>query len=340
LGLFLGEPTQPESLTPTAVSAFTNDANYITTASLSGYSLTSHNHALSSLSGVALAAPQVNDLLQYNGTNWVNSPTVALATKASTLAQSGGTGAAMTFVYSGVGGTPTYVWGTADGVTTNVYSPSNFTVANTNSISSAVGSTYTWTASQTMNAGLFSLGSITAAGGAGNQDRVVLVPGSSGISGAIDFYSVIGREGYIGRSTSVQSADGGTIPYVAGTHAFFGNISTTANGSFVGSITAAGDVIAFSDARLKTNVQTIADPIATVKALRGVTYERVDSGKKSLGVIAQEVQAVLPELVSESADGTLGVAYGNMVGVLIEAIKEQQKQIEALRETVRLLLGR
>jgi hypothetical protein len=107
----------------------------------------------------------------------------------------------------------------------------------------------------------------------------------------------------------------------------------------VGTITAAGDVIAYSDARLKMNVQTIVDPIGTVNALRGVTFERIDSGKKSLGVIAQEVQAVLPELVSESADGTLGVAYGNMVGVLIEAIKEQQKQIDALREQVKQLVS-
>jgi hypothetical protein len=212
---------------------------------------------------------------------------------------------------------------------------------------------------------------------------VVLQPGTNGVSGAIDFYSVIGREGYIGRSTSVQSADGGTIPYVAGIHAFTGDVSVgpsmylvSSTGTFVGTnvnvtanvsangaisaigiisssssisaggnitsggtITASGDVIAYSDARLKTNVQTIVDPIGSVQSLRGVTYERIDSGKKSLGVIAQEVQAVLPELVVEAEDGTLGVAYGNMVGVLIEAIKEQQKQIDALREQVKQLVS-
>ena len=66
----------------------------------------------------------------------------------------------------------------------------------------------------------------------------------------------------------------------------------------------------------------------TVKALRGVTFEK--DGKASLGVIAQEVQKVLPELVHEG-DEYLSVAYSNMVGVLIEAIKEQQAQIDELK---------
>jgi hypothetical protein len=330
---------------PTALSQFTNDGVFITSAALSGYSLTSHNHSLNTLSNVAIAGVQVNDLLAWNGVNWVNTSTVA---KASTLAQGGGNGTAMTFNWSGQVGQPSWLWGSNDGVTTNVWNPSNFSVAsatnatlaaNASSISSAVGNSYTWTASQGFNAGLISTGSITVAAGASGLSRVILQPGSNTVSGAIDFHSVIGREGYIGRSTSVQSADIGTIPYVAGTHAFSGNIVTSANGGYDGTITASGDVIAYSDARLKTNVQTIADPIETVQSLRGVTYKRIDSGKKSIGVIAQEVQAVLPELVSESADGTLGVAYGNMVGVLIEAIKEQQKQIEALREQVKQLVS-
>jgi hypothetical protein len=324
----------------------------------------------------------------FSGTATLAS-NATLAVKASTLAQNGGNGAAMTFNWAGQAGQPSWLWGSNDGTTTNVYNPSNFNVnyagtsGNTNSISNAVGTTYTWTASQTFNAGLISLGSISAAGGGGNLSRVVLQPGTNGVSGAIDFYSVIGREGYIGRSTSVQSADGGTIPYVAGIHAFTGDVSVgpsmylvSSTGTFVGTnvnvtanvsangaisaigiisssssisaggnitsggtITASGDVIAYSDARLKTNVQTIVDPIGSVQSLRGVTYERIDSGKKSLGVIAQEVQAVLPELVVEAEDGTLGVAYGNMVGVLIEAIKEQQKQIDALREQVKQLVS-
>lgn len=98
--------------------------------------------------------------------------------------------------------------------------------------------------------------------------------------------------------------------------------------TFGGNLTAVGNVTAYSDERLKSDIQTIENAVDTVKALRGVTF--VKDGKPSLGVIAQEVQAVLPELVMESGD-YLSVAYGNMVGVLIEAIKEQQAQIDDLK---------
>jgi hypothetical protein len=70
-----------------------------------------------------------------------------------------------------------------------------------------------------------------------------------------------------------------------------------------------------------------------------VNYTRLSDGEASSGVIAQEVLEVMPQVVREQADGMLGVAYGNMVGVLIEAIKEQQKQIDALREQVKQLVS-
>lgn len=98
-----------------------------------------------------------------------------------------------------------------------------------------------------------------------------------------------------------------------------------------GDFTATGNVTAYSDERLKSNIQTIENAVDTVKALRGVTFKK--DGKASLGVIAQEVQKVLPELVHEG-DEYLSVAYGNMVGVLIEAIKEQQKQIDELKAKI------
>jgi hypothetical protein len=99
-----------------------------------------------------------------------------------------------------------------------------------------------------------------------------------------------------------------------------------------GTIRATGDVIAYSDARVKDNVQTIEAPLDLVTKLRGVTYTRKDSEDKSrkVGVIAQEIQEILPEVVTTSEDGTLGVAYGNMAGVFIEAIKELKAQNDAL----------
>ena len=101
-----------------------------------------------------------------------------------------------------------------------------------------------------------------------------------------------------------------------------------------GNMTVAGNVTAYSDIRLKTDIQVIENAIEKVKQIRGVTFKRIDEGSDGMrqtGVIAQEVELVLPEAVSQDNEGIKNVAYGNMVGLLIEAIKEQQKQIEELK---------
>jgi hypothetical protein len=97
-----------------------------------------------------------------------------------------------------------------------------------------------------------------------------------------------------------------------------------------GNFTASGDVTAFSDARLKTNVETVANAVDLVSQMRGVFFEK--DGRKSVGVIAQEIATVLPEVVHGEYDGYLSVAYGNIVGVLIEAIKELKTEIETLKK--------
>lgn len=97
-----------------------------------------------------------------------------------------------------------------------------------------------------------------------------------------------------------------------------------------GHIVATGDVTAYSDRRFKHNIETIANAVETVEQLRGVTFEK--DNKTSMGVIAQEVEEVLPEVVHTSEEGLKSVAYGNMVGLLLEAIKEQQQQINTLRK--------
>lgn len=90
-----------------------------------------------------------------------------------------------------------------------------------------------------------------------------------------------------------------------------------------------------SDCNLKTNVRTIENAIDIVDHLRGVHFEwREDSARKSIGLIAQEVEEVLPELVHNDSQGYKSISYGNMIGVLIEAIKEQQVQIRTLQERV------
>jgi hypothetical protein len=98
-----------------------------------------------------------------------------------------------------------------------------------------------------------------------------------------------------------------------------------------GSWVSVGDVTAFSDARIKENVVTVDNALEKVLSLRGVYYNRIDTNDKSkkLGVIAQEVQKIVPEIVHEEADGMLGVSYGNMGGLFIEAFKQLNAKVES-----------
>lgn len=97
-----------------------------------------------------------------------------------------------------------------------------------------------------------------------------------------------------------------------------------------------GDVTAFSDSRLKTNIESITGALDKTLALRGVMYNRVDiePEKKRTGVIAQDVLKVLPEAVTGSEDTTYSVAYGNLVGLLIEAIRELNEKVETLEKNI------
>jgi hypothetical protein len=103
-----------------------------------------------------------------------------------------------------------------------------------------------------------------------------------------------------------------------------------------GTITA-GSFMYSSDETLKKNVETIQDPIEKIKQLRGVSYvwneNSTQDGKKDIGLIAQEVEKVLPELVEQSNNmDTKTVNYGHLIGLLIEAVKDQQKQIDELKK--------
>jgi hypothetical protein len=94
----------------------------------------------------------------------------------------------------------------------------------------------------------------------------------------------------------------------------------------------AGTVNTTSDERAKDDITPITGALDKVQQLGGYSFTLKATDEKSSGVIAQEVQKVMPELVQEGAEGLLSVQYGNMVGLLIEAIKEQQAQIDELKQ--------
>jgi hypothetical protein len=108
------------------------------------------------------------------------------------------------------------------------------------------------------------------------------------------------------------------------------NVTTTSDVTF-GSVYASGDVTAFSDESLKTNIKTIDGALGKVESIRGITFDRINDGSTSTGVVAQELEAVLPEAVKTDANGLKSVAYGNITGLLIEAVKELSAQVAELK---------
>ena len=185
----------------------------------------------------------------------------------------------------------------------------------------------------------------------GEHDRLETFVVNANISGnwvTSDGFSYLSARG--GTSSSRVWDGGSTRGHVfeqstpLGSYYFYMQTGTSTNGSgnhcqINGSLTAANNITAYSDASLKENVVTVTDALDKVKQMRGVYYDRIDSGNHHVGVIAQEIEKVLPEVVTEAYDpererDIKTVDYGNISAVLIEAIKEQQQQIEELQRQV------
>lgn len=130
-----------------------------------------------------------------------------------------------------------------------------------------------------------------------------------------------------------------TLASTSGFGTYINQAVLTTSAVTFASVSATGDVVAYSssDRRLKDNIKNIENPIEKVQQLNGVTWEwnsNADELQQSLptvGVIAQEVEEVLPQLVHNRENGYKGVDYAKLTGLLIEAIKEQQKQIDELK---------
>ena len=114
-----------------------------------------------------------------------------------------------------------------------------------------------------------------------------------------------------------------------GNHAI--TFAQLAGATFTGTVTAP-NFVSSSDARLKSDIAPISDALAKVQALTGVTFTMAGGETRQMGLIAQEVQAVAPEAVVE-AEGILRLAYGNLIGLLVEAIKDLATQVDQLKRT-------
>ena len=163
---------------------------------------------------------------------------------------------------------------------------------------------------------------------------------------ASDFASfVIGQYNSSGSSaTSAGSYDVSAPAFVIG-NGTSGTVSDAFKVMFNGDttvsndLTVSGDVVVSSDARLKANIVSLGSTLARLLLIDGKTYTIKKDGKQKIGVLAQDIQKVFPELVSEDDNEMLAVNYQGLVPVLINALKEQDDKISRLEFLVEKLMS-
>lgn len=162
--------------------------------------------------------------------------------------------------------------------------------------------------------------------------RSLIGAGTSSTTGTVTSVGIVAGTGMSGGGT-ITSSGSVTLNCTidSPSEVGLGNLSSNGN-SLSGNFTATGNITAYSDERLKTDVETIPNALEKVNSLRGVTYTK--DGVRGLGVIAQEIEKVIPEVVMDGEEFK-SVAYGNIVGVLIEAIKELTAEVEYLKKQIK-----
>ena len=162
-------------------------------------------------------------------------------------------------------------------------------------------------------------------------DENAAIAGNLSVAGNLTGSGVTaGARASVSAGTGISYNSGtGVITCTVDTPAEVGLSNLSNNGNNLsGNFTATGNVTAFSDERLKENVETIEGALDKVLQMRGVTFNyksELNDGQRGTGVIAQEMQQVMPEVVEDGE--YLSVAYGNIVGVLIEAVKELKEEL-------------
>lgn len=183
----------------------------------------------------------------------------------------------------------------------------------------ASGTTFNGSTARTISYNTIGAPSITGANASGTW-AISVTGTASNVNITNDNTSTGVHYLYMGTAIS-----GGAITKVASTKLTF-TPST-------GDLTASGNITSSSDIKLKTDLVKIENALDKVSRLTGYVYTRKDTGQKQTGLIAQDVMSELPEAVSTSGE-YLSVAYGNLMGLIVEAIKELKDEVEVLRTKI------
>jgi len=143
-------------------------------------------------------------------------------------------------------------------------------------------------------------------------------------------------------ATTASSLTGFTIPNQSlsttnSPNFSFLGINASANASYRlyvnGDVYATGDVYAGSDIRIKENISELSNALDKVKNLKGYSYNKIGVNHRSIGLMAQDVEKIIPEVVSRNKEGMKGIDYGQMIAMLVEAIKELNTKMETIYGT-------
>lgn len=263
-------------------------------------------------------------LEEYNGTAWVALPLNISGSAGSTALAAGSSAAIFStaiaaegrFVAKATAQNDVYLFNSA--TAWGIYSASG-------------GNAFTYnrtTAKFTFNGDL--------AGNAATATTVtngVYTTGDQSIAGIKTFASpIVLATGTAAAPSLSFSGDTDTGLYSGGANLiyFANNGVKTGEIQALGNLIMVGNVTAYSDSRLKKDLVKIDNALDKVDYLTGYTYTRTDTGERQTGLIAQDVQRVLPEAVVDSGE-YLSVAYGNIIGLLVEAIKELRQEVKDAR---------
>lgn len=204
--------------------------------------------------------------------------------------------------------------GNSTTVTNGVYTVGDQTIAGIKTFSSTIVASITGNAATVTN-GVYTTGTQTIDGIKTLSGRLLLANGTAAAP-SVSFSS---------------DTDTNTGIYWGGENAMYFANNGVKSGEIVagGNLVMVGNITAYSDKRLKTNLEVIPNALQKVLELTGYTYTRIDSGEKQTGLLAQDLQSVLPEAVHVGE--YLSISYGNVVGLLVQAIKELKVELDVLR---------
>jgi hypothetical protein len=241
-------------------------------------------------------------------------------------------GGDINFYWSGQSGQPTWLWGGTDGTNMYVYNPSNFSV----NYAASAGSV-AWT---NVSGRPTALSQFTNDLGLGGAAVTIQDSPPAGAAGKLWWESDTGKlKVYYGSAwVDATPVPDMSLYYSKAGGSINGDVTVRQTLTVVGNTLIQGVLTETSDISLKENILPLENSLDKIMKLNGVSFnKKTTPNMKEVGFIAQEVEAIIPDLVTETGEGIKTVSYSRVTAVLVETIKEQQAQINALTDMVNSL---